>query len=374
VADVDIEALGLLDGLEGNARAERAELIPWLLERGITVEQIRGAYAPALLAARKILGDDGTYVSAREASEQTGIDVDLLQRIQLAMGLPRVDDPDAVVHLRADAESAAFAQRFIEMGIDPDQIVQVSRILGEGLSRAAEVMRYAALVSVVDPSATELDIAKNSEAFLSAAAPMLGPMIQEMLRFQLRHLMETEAVNASERAEGQRLPGARLVTIGFADLVGFTRLGEVVPPEDLEQLAHRLADLAREVAVPPVRFIKAIGDEVMLVSSDPVALLDALLGLVDAADGDDDFPRLRVGVATGMAVSRAGDWFGSPVNLASCVTGAARPGSILVSESTREAIGDDDRFTWSFAGARHLKGIKSEVKLFRARRSSAESD
>ena len=374
MADVDIEALGLLDGLEGKARAERAELIPWLLERDITVEQIRGAYAPALLAARKILGDDGTYVSAREASEQTGIDVDLLQRIQLAMGLPRVDDPDAVVHLRADAESAAFAQRFIELGIDPDQIVQVSRILGEGLSRAAEVMRYAALVSVVDPSATELEIAKNSEAFMSAAAPMLGPMIQEMLRFQLRHLMETEAVNASERAEGQRLPGARLVTIGFADLVGFTRLGEVVPPEDLEQLAHRLADLAREVAVPPVRFIKTIGDEVMLVSSDPVALLDALLGLVDAADGDDDFPRLRVGVATGMAVSRAGDWFGSPVNLASRVTGAARPGSILVSESTREAIGDDDRFMWSFAGARHLKGIKSEVKLFRARRASAESE
>ena len=63
---------------------------------------------------------------------------------------------------------------------------------------------------------------------------MLGPMIQETLRSQLRHLMETEAVNASERAEGQRLPGARLVTIAFADLVGFTRLGEVVPPEDLD--------------------------------------------------------------------------------------------------------------------------------------------
>ena len=203
---------------------------------------------------------------------------------------------------------------------------------------------------------------------------MLGPMIQEMLRLQLRHLMETEAVNATERAEGQRLPGARLVTIAFADLVGFTRLGEVVPPEDLEQLAHRLADLAREVAVPPVRFIKTIGDEVMLVSPDPVALLDAVLDLVDATDGDDDFPRLRAGVATGMAVSRAGDWFGSPVNLASRVTGAARPGSVLVSESAREAIGDDDRFTWSFAGARHLKGIKSDVKLFRARRATAESD
>jgi len=329
---------------------------------------------PALLAARKILGDDGTYVSARETSEKTGIDLDVLQRIQRAMGLPTVDDPDAAVHLRADAEAAAFAQKFIELGIDPDQIVQITRMLAEGLSRAAEVMRYAALASVLDPTATELGIAKNSEALLSEVAPMLGPMIQETLRSQLRHLMETEAVNASERAEGQRLPGARLVTIAFADLVGFTRLGEVVPPEDLEQLAHRLADLAHEVAVPPVRFIKTIGDEVMLVSSDPVALLNAVMDLVDATEGDDDLPRLRAGVATGMAVSRAGDWFGSPVNLASRVTGAARPGSILVSESAREAIGDDERFTWSFAGARHLKGIKSDVKLFRARRATAESD
>jgi adenylate cyclase len=161
------------------------------------------------------------------------------------------------------------------------------------------------------------------------------------------------------------------VTIAFADLVGFTRLGEAVPPEELEGLAHRLADLAREVAVQPVRFIKTIGDEVMLVSPDPIALLDAVLDLVDATDDDEDFPTLRVGVATGMAVSRAGDWFGRPVNLASRVTGAARPGSILVAESAREAIGDDRRFTWSFAGGRHLKGIKSEVKVFRARRAAA---
>jgi adenylate cyclase len=287
------------------------------------------------------------------------------------MGLPRVDDPDAAVHIRADAEAAAFAQKFIEMGMEPDEIVQITAVLAEGLSRAAEVMRYSALASILDPTATELDIAKNSEAMLREVAPLLGPMIRDSLLIQLRHSMETEAVNATERAEGQRLPGARLVTTAFADLVGFTSLGELVSPEDLERLAHRLADLAREVAVPPVRFVKTIGDEVMLVSPDPVALLDAVLDLVDATDADDDFPRLRAGIATGMAVSRAGDWFGSPVNLASRVTGAARPGSILASESAREAIGDDDRFVWSFAGARRLKGIKSEVKLFRARRATA---
>ena len=372
--DFDLEASGLLDGLEGKERDERAELIPWLLERGVTVEQIRAGFMPALLASRRLLGDDGVYVSARETSEKTGIDLELLERLQRAMGLPRVDDPDAAVYLRADAEAAAYAKKTIDLGIEPDQVVQITRTLAEGLSRAAEVMRYAALASILDPTATELQIAKNSEALVREIAPMLGPMIQEMLRLQLRHLMETEAVTASERAEGQRLPGARLVTIAFADLVGFTRLGEVVPPEDLERLSHRLADMAREVAVPPVRFIKTIGDEVMLVSSDPRALLDAVLDLVDATEGDDDFPRLRAGIATGMAVSRAGDWFGSPVNLASRVTSAARPGSVLVSEQAREAIEDEERFTWSFAGARHLKGIKSDVKLFRARRATAESD
>ena len=57
------------------------------------------------------------------------------------------------------------------------------------------------------------------------------------------------------------------------------------------------------------------------------------------------------------------------MNLASRVTGAARPGSVLVAESTREAVGDSERYAWSFAGSRHLKGIKGEVRLFRARRS-----
>ena len=97
---------------------------------------------------------------------------------------------------------------------------------------------------------------------------MLGPMIEDMLFMQLRHMMETEAVNASERAAGKPLPGARQVTVAFADLVGFTRLGEEVPAEELGQLANRLAELARDVAVPPVRFIKTIGDAVMFVCTD----------------------------------------------------------------------------------------------------------
>lgn len=367
----DLEVAGLLDGLEGAARSERAELIEWLLSRGFARERIAESFAPMLLATRRAMGDDGSLVSARQISEDTGLDLVLLERMMRAVGLPRVDDPDAVVLPKSDGEAFGSAQRFLELGITADQVVLVLQVLAEGLTRAADVMRYAALAAVLKPGATELETAMASEALVEQVAPLLAPMIADTLRLQLMHIMEAEAVTTTERAEGIPLPGARLVTIAFADLVGFTRLGEAVPPEDLEKLAHRLADLAREVAVPPVRYVKSIGDEVMLVSSDPAAMLRAVLDLLDATEVDVDFPRLRVGLATGMAVSRAGDWFGNSVNLASRVTGAARPGAVLVSESTREAIGDVDQVMWSFAGARRLKNIKDEVKLFRARRATA---
>jgi adenylate cyclase len=358
----------LLDGLEGSARAERAELVEWLFEQGITAEEIRMTNPPLLLATRHLIGDDGTYVSTREISETYGIDLALLQRVQRAIGLVRVDDPDAVVHMRADGEAAAFTQQFLELGLDADQLVLVVQVLAEGLSRAAEVMRYTALSAIMRPGTSELEIAKASKALVSQIAPMLGPMIQNMMFMQLRHMMETEAVNAAERAAGKPLPGARQVTVAFADLVGFTRIGEAVSPEELGHLANRMAVLARDITVPPVRFIKTIGDAVMFVCPDPLPMVDVAVKLVDAVDTDNDFPRLRAGVASGMAVSRAGDWFGSPVNVASRVTAVARPGTVLAADSVWDAIGESGEFNGSFAGARRLKGIKNEVKLFRVRR------
>jgi adenylate cyclase len=365
-----IEASGLLDGLEGQARAERAELIEWLLGEGFTAEHIRSDIAPMQMQAGRIMGDDGVHVSARDICEATGVDLELLEAMQRALGLPRIDDPDAPVHLRADAEAAARAQVFLDVGFTRDQVIAVARVLGQGMAQTAEVMRQAVLERVIKPGATELQTAKAYSELVQRVSPMLGPLAEDVLRLQLRHGMETEAINAAERAAG-KLPGAREVTVCFADLVGFTRLGEGVPPEELENLANRLSGLARDVAAPPVHFIKTIGDAVMFVATDAAALLRAALQLLATAEKE-DLPPLRVGLASGGAVQRAGDWFGSPVNLASRVTSVARPGTVLVAESAREAIGEDDEFGWSFAGGRHIKGIKGEVKLFRARSAGGE--
>lgn len=369
VVSFDVESSGLLDGLDGEARTDRAELIRWLVDQGIDGEEIRQSFAPMLLPARRALGDDGWYVSAREISDEAGLDVDQLMRFQRAAGLPQVDDPDAKVFLRCDAGTAVHIKRFLDLGIHPDDLLSVVRVLAEGLSHAAEEMRSAALGAVLHPGVTELQIAQGSQTLLGGAAPLLGPMIRDLLLMQLRQALQSEAVSASERAHGMPIPDARMIGAAFADLVGFTRLGEELPPEDLEQLANRLAGLARGVAVTPVKFIKTIGDAVMFVSADTAALLDAVLNLVDVAEEDGTLPRLRVGVAYGAAVSRAGDWFGSPVNLASRVTSAARPGAVLVAESAHAEIGEDPRFRWSYAGAKRLKNIAGDVKVYRARRA-----
>jgi adenylate cyclase len=156
--------------------------------------------------------------------------------------------------------------------------------------------------------------------------------------------------------------------VAFADLVGFTRLGEALPPEDLAHLATELADRARDVAREPVQFVKTIGDAVMFVSPDPVALLNAVLDLVDEIEAE-ALPRLRVGIAHGPAASYAGDWWGSPVNVASRVTMAAPPWMVYAEQSARAAVGDAAGITWQEVGPRHLKGISGEVWLFRASRS-----
>jgi adenylate cyclase len=257
----------------------------------------------------------------------------------------------------------------VDLGFDAEQVVLVVRLLMDGLTGAAVTMRQAALHASLRPGATELELAQAIEALAHHAIPVIGPMVDALLRLALRHSVETEAINVFERTAGS-LPGAREVAVAFADLVGFTQLGEQMSPEDLGMVAFRLADLAHEVVASPVQFVKTIGDAVMLVCSDPFKLLLTVLDLVDAAAAD-DFPQLRVGLAFGQAINRAGDWYGSPVNLASRVTGVAPASTVRVTESARAVIGDRADIEWSAPEARQLKGIRTEVLLYGARRRSA---
>lgn len=363
--DIDLDGSGLLDGLEGQARRDRAELILWLLDHGFSVAQMRAALTPLLLPANRVIGDDGTVVSTQELARATGVSVDLLQRLHRAVGLARIDDPARAVHPRADAESVLHAAGLVEIGFEADEIVLILRLLMDGLTNAAIVMRHTALQHLLRPGSTELELAQAAEAMARQTDPLLGPMVEDLLRLALRQSLQTEAVNAAERASGA-LPNARDVAVAFADLVGFTSLGEALSPEDLARLASGLGDRARDVAQGPVQFVKTIGDAVMFVSAEPGALVRAVLDLVDSAA--DALPRLRVGVAYGQAASYAADWYGRPVNMASRITAVAPPGAVYAELAAGRAIGDVSGIAWQEVGARRIKGVRDDVALFRATR------
>ncbi|MCV7191274.1 adenylate/guanylate cyclase domain-containing protein [Mycolicibacterium brumae] len=355
----------LLDGLAGDARRERAELIVWLLDRGFTVEEIRRSHVPLVLAANRVMGEDGHYVSQRQVAQSAGIDLDTLRRLQRAMGLPLIDDPDAAVLRRVDAEAAASAKYFLDFGLDLDDAVAVVRALVEGIGNATATLRDKSFNVWVKPGASEVDIAAAAEALAGASARRIEAIAGRLMLMQMRRMIESEGIGAVERASG-RLPGAQTVAVAFADLSGFTQLGEVLTPDELAKVAGNLSDLAHEVVDEPVRFIKTIGDAVMLVSPDPGPLIEVVLNLIDAALHS-GLPQLRAGVALGPAVNRAGDWFGSAVNLASRVAGIAPAGMALVTAAARDRVAGEG-LQWTSTGPHQLRGLPDAVELYRVGR------
>jgi adenylate cyclase len=164
---IDPEATGLLDGLTDDARAQRAELIPWLLEQGITAEEIQASFAPD---------------AAARPPERTGLQIDQLMRFLRASGLASVEDPDAAVYLRPDAEIIDHIKRFLDLGFDPDQMLTVFRTLAEGLSHAAAAIRYTGVASTVQHAGTtELRMAKGVQALVSTAAPLLSQAARDRI-------------------------------------------------------------------------------------------------------------------------------------------------------------------------------------------------
>jgi adenylate cyclase len=372
---IDFAAEGLLDGLQGAARSDRLALLEELAGEGIPLGELKRTTATGtivLLPADRVIGGGERYTAAQVA-QLSGVELDFLVKARRAMGLP-LPEPEEAAYTEAEVEAAKRIVLGREAGISDEEILDLLRVLGRGLSQAAQSLRALPLKLVLEPGISEHELASRYSEAAARLYPLVDPMVSNVLALHLRNATESEAISTIERIDGQ-LPGSREVAICFADLVGFTRLGEEVAPDELGRLAVRLEALAGDVAEPPVRLVKTIGDAAMLASPEPEPLLGAALSLIEAADGEgEQFPQLRAGAALGQALPRAGDWYGRPVNLASRITGIARPGSVLVERELHESVDERERgegtYRFSYAGERRLKGIRGAVPLYRARRQA----
>jgi adenylate cyclase len=365
----DFEAEGLLDELEGEAREARRALLEQLSGEGVSLQELRDAVAAGrltLLPVERALAGAGTRYSAREVAQLSGMDLELLRRFSASIGVPYAD-PDEPVGTEADLEAAIRIKAIMDAGLPADGLLQVARTIGMGMARIAEANRELTIRSLTQPGDTERDVAARFAAAAEYLLPLVGPTLVYAFQANLLEQIKRDVIGAADLASGE-IGGAVERTICFADLVEFTSLGEEIAPEELGMVAGRLEEMATAVAEPPVRLVKTIGDAAMLVSAEPRPLVAASLELIAAAEAEgEEFPLLRAGLATGPALPQSGDYYGRSVNLASRITGVARPGSVVVDTATHDAIGEED-FKFTFIGERRMKGIEGRTKLFRVRR------
>jgi adenylate cyclase len=370
---VDWDAEGLLDGLEDEAaRAARSRLLDELHADGVELEELRRIVAEdklVLAPVSRALSSEVRY-TAREVAERAEVPLELLLATWRALGLPVPNERDRLYGDK-DVEAARLGAMHRQAGFADEDALDVARVLGQGMARYAEATRTLVANTFIEPGMDEYALAHRYAAVAGQLMPLAGPWLEHVFALHLQQVLREDALTQEQRRTG-RLDGTQEAVIAFADLVGFTELGESLPVEELGGVAGRLSRLAGEVIEPPVRIVKLIGDAVMLVASEPAPMLECTLALVETAARQDDFPELRAGVACGQAVHRWGDWYGNPVNLASRLTTRARPSTVLVTAEVRDQAGDG--FEFSDAGRKRLKGIAQPVHAFRARRNGDGED
>ena len=289
--------------------------------------------------------------------------VELMLRIRQALGRSALG-ADERAFSEADLDAARSTKLFLDAGFDERQIIEISRVLGEGMARLAAAVTASFLDTFLAAGDSEAEVAERFAELTAQLTPALTPPLVAAFRGHLSDSVSRGILGREELESGDVL-GSQDLAVCFADLVGFTRLGGEIELRELGSVAGRLAALATSVAQGPVRLIKTIGDAAMFVSPDAGPLVRAALTLVQTAE-EAELPSLRAGIAVGPALLRAGDYYGHSVNIASRVTGIARPGSVLCTEEVRDAAGDDG-LVWSAAGRHRLKGVKAPVALYRAR-------
>lgn len=128
-------------------------------------------------------------------------------------------------------------------------------------------------------------------------------------------------------------------TFLFADLAGFTALTEAHGDEQAADLAADFCGRIRELLGADGEVVKTIGDAAMCRCLDPAVAITLGLTITEELGGAHGALAVRVGMHTGPAVERQGDWFGATVNVAARVTGLAAGGQVLLTDATAAAAG-----------------------------------
>ena len=308
---------------------------------------------------RAILGEDRVFTAA-ELADETGVDLEQARRLWRALGFP--EHGGAPAFTRADAAALSTLISLVDGGlIDFDLAVHLTRAVGQTMARLSD-WEVSALLDRVqtlhrdDRPGLEPPTGTPVETGMRMIAEFTEPFEGLLVYVWRRHLAAAVARMEALSAREEDLH-TNALTVGFADIVSFTALSNQMSEERIGDLVELFeARCADVVAAHRGRIIKSIGDSVLFVNEDPIAAYDTAEGIITVVGRDSRMPDVRVGLASGLVVTRLGDVFGPPVNMASRMTGVARRNRIIIDAATAGLL-PPDQFETRPLPARPVRGF-----------------
>ena len=284
------------------------------------------------------LGEE-PQLTAAEVADRAGIPLAQARRLWRTLGFP--ERGDARAYTEADVAALRLVVDLLGEGIiDLDVALNVARGVGLSMARLAD-WEVGEMVHHVDEAFAQQGGAEDGDS-TAWVLDRFGARFEDLLVYAWRrHLAAAVDRMQSVRAIDAD-PHTTDLSVGFADIVGFTALSNEVSRERIGELVEvfesRCGDvIARERG----RLIKSMGDAVLFVNDDPMAAFATAEGIINVIGRDPRMPDVRVGLASGGVVLRLGDVFGPPVNLAARLTQVARRNRIIVDHATADLLPPD---------------------------------
>ena len=365
---------GVIPQVDGKAEwsaaaVAHARIVARLRERGHSLEHIREASRQGRLAygfVEELFPHDREPRSVEDASDATGLEEKLIERFWTGMGLP----PQALEENLTDEDIQAlqYVASVLAAGFPLVAFLQLARVYGQALSQIADAEVRLFHLYVHEPLIREgvpgLEMAEEMSGLARDLLPLASPLMDYVHQRFLQHFIAQDVVGHMEiELEGDVDLGRVRVAIAFADLAGYTRFTEEEGDEEALSFVERFIESVNATLPDDARVVKTIGDEVMVVGQDIVALTD---WAVEFQKLYDERPEPRIGIHQGAALYRDGDYFGRAVNLAARVGARAAGGEVLVTGDVADQAGR--HLDLRHIGEVKLKGFNEATDLFTASR------
>lgn len=291
-------------------------------------------HTPARDLERRLRG--GTrYLRSREVARAVGVSLMSARKLWRALGFPVVTDED-LAFTDADQEALGRVVGLVRDGIvDEDTAIALARAVGQTTDRLVSWQTEALVEHLVRTHGPE-----GGDRMVETIDAIAGDLEALVVYTWRRQLAAAVSRLSTDRDEPED-PVSAVVTVGFADLVSYTRLTHRLDQRELGILVQRFEGLASDVITGGGgRVVKTVGDEVLFTADDATSGAAIALELSEQMAVDDVVPDVRIGLAHGQVLRSLGDVYGVTVNLASRLTGLAQPGTVVTDPDTGRLLSD----------------------------------